>query len=418
MQERSQKMEKYASRLFWGSEAVDWDERINFARMREERLTKAKLAMKKNGIGTCLLARPENVRYVTSTKAVDYIDQLRYSLAFAEHDPILYEMPPGKLFGGCPWIKPENLRLGVQWANASCGKDATWKMAKKFAGNVKQDLKEKGLDKEKLGVDKLDEPARLALKDAGIETVDAMPVMLDARAVKTADEINCLKMAVSIVEAGWYALYEALKPGVRDRDMVAVANEALYRAGAEDVWGVLVCSGCPGTGTDKIVQVGDIVTVDFVRVCYMGYSTCYYRNIIVGRRPNDKEKDMHKRCYERINRVLDSIKPGATTADAAKYWQPASERGYPSEEYGWCDDIGHGIGLWLYEYPIVNRLWSLDFPMTFEKGMTLAVESMHWDAAVGRTKLEEMVVITEKGTEIITRMPIKDMMIASPITTA
>ncbi len=411
-------MTKVASRLQWGQEGVDWDERINFERMRQERLAKAQLVMKKTGVAACLLARPENIRYVTSTKAVEFIDQLRYTLAFAEHDPILYEMPPGKLFGSCPWIKPENLRLAIQWANESCGREATLKMAKKFAESIKSELKEKGLEGEKLGIDKLDEPAHRALADAGIETVDAMPVMLEARAVKTEDEINCLKMAVVITEAAWYALYEALKPGVRDRDLVAVANEALYRAGAESVWGVLVSSGVPGTGTDKIIQVGDVVTTDFVRVTYMGYNTCYYRNIIVGRKPTPKEEDMHKKSYDRMNEVIESIKPGVSTADVARHWITADERGYPSEEYVWCEDLGHGLGLWLYEYPIINRLWSLDHPMTIEKGMTLAVEAMVTDPEVGRTKLEEMVVITDKGPEIITRMPAKDMMIANPISTA
>ena len=411
-------MTKVASRLQWGQEGVDWDERINFERMRQERLAKAQLSMKKNGVAACLLARPENIRYVTSTKAVDFIDQLRYTLAFAEHDPILYEMPPGKLFGSCPWIKPENLRLAIQWANESCGREATLKMAKKFAESIKSELKEKGLEGEKLGIDKFDEPAHRALAEAGIGTVDAMPVMLEARAVKTEDEINCLKMAVSITEAAWYALYEALKPGVRDRDLVAVANEALYRAGAESVWGVLVSSGVPGTGTDKIIQVGDVVTTDFVRVTYMGYNTCYYRNIIVGRKPTPKEEDMHKKSYDRMSEVIESIKPGVSTADIARQWITANERGYPSEEYVWCEDLGHGLGLWLYEYPIINRLWSLDHPMTIEKGMTLAVEAMVTDPEVGRTKLEEMVVITGKGPEIITRMPVKDMMIANPICTA
>lgn len=410
-------MVEFASKLLWGSEAVDWDERINYARMREERLAKAKLAMKKHGIVACLLTRPENVRYVTSTKAVDFIDQLRYCIAFAEQDPILYEMPPGKLFGVCPWIKPENFRLGVQWANGACGPDATWKIARKFADSVKQELKEKGLEKEKIAVDKLDTPAWRALEETGINLVDAMPVMLEARAVKTEDEIECLKMAVSIAEVGWYALYEALKPGVRDRDMVGVANEALFKAGAESVWGVLVSSGCPGQGTDKIVQVGDVVTTDFVRVTYMGYNTCYYRNIIVGRKPTAREADMHKKSYERVYKVMDAIKPGMSTADVAKLWQPASERGYPSEENGWCDDLGHGLGLWLYEYPIINRLWSFDYPMILEKGMTLAVEAMELDPIVGRTKLEEMIVITDRGAEVITRMPIKELMISSLIST-
>ncbi len=80
--------------------------------------------------------------------------------------------------------------------------------------------------------------------------------------------------------------------------------------------------------------------------------------------------------------------------------------------------MGHGIGLWLYEYPIINRLWSLDYPMTFEKGMTLAVEAMEYSPEIGRTKIEEMIVVTDNGAEIMARMPVKDIMIASPITTA
>jgi Xaa-Pro aminopeptidase len=406
-------MAKFLVNPFGGPEAVDWAERINTARMREERLAKAQASLKKNGIAVCLLTRPENVRYVTSTRAVNFIDQLRYSVAFADHDPIIYELPPGSLFGKCPWVKPENLRMAILWADEACGRDATWERAKKFASLIKKDMEEKGLGKEKLGIDKLDEPGQQALKEAGIETVDVMPSMLEARAVKTEDEICCLMMAVAISEVGWYALYEALKPGVLGRDLIAAANRAMYSAGAEDVWGVL--GGARNTG---IVQVGDVITVDFCRISYLGYNTCYYRNIIVGRKPNQKEMDMHKRSYERVYKVIEAIKPGATTADAAKHWLPAKDRGYPTEEYTWCEDLAHGIGLWLYEYPTINRLWSFDYPMVLEKGMTMAVEAMEFDREVGRTKLEEMIVVGDNGAEIMTKMPVKDMMIASPIITA
>jgi Xaa-Pro aminopeptidase len=406
-------MAKFIVRPFGGPEAVDWAERINMARMREERLAKAQASLKKHGIAACLLMRPENMRYVTSTKAVNFIDQLRYTVAFAEHDPIVYELPPGNLFGACPWVKPENLKLAILWADEACGPEATLERARKFAQSIKQDLKEKGLEKEKLGIDKLDEPGQQALREAGIQTVDVMPAMLEARAVKTEDEIYCMMMAVAIAEVGWYALYEALKPGVLGRDLIAVANKAMYSAGAEDVWGVL--GGARNTG---IVQVGDVITVDFCRITYLGYNTCYYRNIIVGRKPNQKEIDMHKRSYERVYNVIEAIKPGATTADAAKYWQPAKEKGYPTEEYVWCEDLAHGLGLWLYEYPTINRLWSLDHPMVLEKGMCMAVEAMEYDREVGRTKLEEMIVVGEKGAEIMTKMPVKDMMISNIITTA
>ncbi|MBN1177520.1 MAG: aminopeptidase P family protein [Dehalococcoidales bacterium] len=406
-------MSKYIVRPFGGPEAVDWSVRINTARMREERLAKARASLKKHGIAACLLMRPENMRYVTSTKAVNFIDQLRYTVAFAEHDPIVYELPPGNLFGDCPWVKPENLKLAILWADEACGPAATWERAQKFARSIKQDLKEKGLEKEKLGVDKLDEPAQQALREAGIETVDVMTPMLEARAVKTEDEIYCMMMAVAISEVGWYALYDALKPGVLGRELIAVANKAMYSAGAEDVWGVL--GGARNTG---IVQVGDVITVDFCRITYLGYNTCYYRNIICGRKPNQKEKDLHKRSYERVHNVIEAIKPGVSTAEVAKHWLPAKERGYPTEEYTWCEDLAHGLGLWLYEYPTINRLWSFDYPMTLEKGMCMAVEAMEFDPSVGRTKLEEMIVVGDEGAEIMTKMPVEDLMIASPIITA
>ena len=150
----------------------------------------------------------------------------------------------------------------------------------------------------------------------------------------------------------------------------------------------------------------------------MGYQTCYYRNYVVSRKPTDKEKDLHKKSLERMYKVIDSIKPGISTADCAKHWIPAKEKGFPDEWYMWCDDLAHGIGLYLYEYPIINRLWSLDHPMTIEKGMTMAIECMEFDPLVGRTKLEEMIAVTDTGVEVFTRMPVRDIIIASPITTA
>lgn len=404
-----------APKLTFGGGAKDWDEGINFSRMREERLAKARASMKKHGIAACVLTRPENIRYVTGGKGLDFIDQTRYTLVTVDHDPILYE-PHGTLAGVHPWIKPENIRQAFQWANQACGPSATLHTAKKFAAQIKSELKELGLEKEKIGIDSLDEPGRQALKEAGMEITNVMPAMLEARAVKTSDEINCLKMAVAIAEIGWCAIYDALKPGVRDRDLVAVANEAMYKAGAESVWAALVSSGCSGQGTDKIIQVGDVVTVDFVRCTYMGYNTCFYRNAVVGQKPTDKIKDKYKRMYDRLYRVLDAIKPGVTTAEVAKLWESAKEKGWPSEDNVWCDDMGHGIGLWLYEYPITNRLWSLDHPQTYEAGMTMAVEALDpVDPAIGRIKLEEMIVVTGNGVELLNRPAGKDIFIAHPL---
>ncbi len=414
---------KFGLRLGSGGAAYDTTVGVaDFSRMRQERLAKAKAAMKKHGIAVALLLRPENIRYVTGTYGPDFIERLRYTLAFAENDPILYSWMGGPL-GECPWLKPENSKISTHWAAESAGPDATWEASKKFANEIKAELKKKGLDKEKLGTDGfLDEPGRQALTDAGIQLVNVQPVLLEARAVKTQDEINCLHMAAVIADTAHFAMYQAIKPGIRERDIVAVGTDSLLRHGSEFGASVAVSSGGRIGGSsltsDKIIQVGDVVTIDIVHATYMGYQTCYYRNYVVSRKPTDKEKDLHNRSLERMYKVIDSIKPGVSTADCAKGWARAKDKGFPDEWYMWCDDLAHGLGLYLYEYPIINRLWSLDHPMTIEKGMTMAIECMEFDPMVGRTKLEEMIAVTDTGVEIFTRMPVKDMIIASPITTA
>jgi len=395
---------------------------IDATRMRQERLAKAKAALKKNKIAAALLTRPENVRYVSATRGGGWVDQLTYVLAFAEHEPILFTGAGPTFRAQSPWIERENTRLAIHWADESAGPEATLEASKRFASEIKAELQQKGLGKEKLGYDGfLDQPGLQSLADVGIQLVNARPVMFEARAVKTQDEINCFHMAAVIADTAHYAMYQAIKPGVRQRDIVAVGYDTIIRAGGEvERLGIPVMAGgiIGGMSGDRIIQVGDVVTIDIVRASYMGYKTCYYRNYVVGREPTDREKDLHKKELERMYKVLDMIKPGVSTADCAKYWMPAKEKGYPEEWYMWCDDLAHGMGLSLYEYPIINRLWSLDHPMTIEKGMTMAIECMEFDPMVGRTKLEEMIVVTDTGVEIFTRMPVEDMMIASPITTA
>jgi len=412
---------EYAKKLGSAGMRCDYTEGIiNADRMRQERKIKAQASLKKNGIAAALLFRPENIRYASSIAYLDFIDRLNYCLAFAEHDPIYFAVW-GNPLGDCPWLKPEQRRLAHQWAQQAPGPDAVRETTKKFADGIKDELKQKGLEGEKLGVDDIDEAGRQALVDAGIELVNVMPTMLEARAVKTQDEINCFQMLSVITDATHSIMYEALKPGLRERDVAAIGTEALFRLGGEANWTVLVVStggALHGFNTDKIIQPGDVVTVDIARASYMGYNSCCYRNYVMSIEPTEIQKDLHRRSYERMYKVINAIKPGITTADMANLWIPAEEKGWPSEEYMWCDDLAHGLGLSLYEYPISNRLWSLKHPQVIEKGMTMAVEAMEFHPKVGRTKLEEMIVVTDNGCEIFTRMPVKDMMIANPISFA
>jgi Xaa-Pro aminopeptidase len=419
MERGERKMSQHGLKLGSGGMGTDYSTGfVDFGRMRRDRLEKAKKALARNGIPSALLFRQENIRYVTGMTFPAFIERLRYCLAFAEHEPLLAEAH-GRPMADAPWIKTSQHRLALHWASQSPGKDAVYETARAFAEDIRNELKAKGLDKEKLGIDEIDEPGRQALVDAGLNLTNAMPTLLEARAVKTEDEINCFHMATVLCDAAHYSMYERMKPGMRERDVKAIGFDSLIRNGAEQIWDVLVSSGGQIGGisfdSDKFIQPGDVVTIDIAGATYMGYNSCYYRNYVVGRKPTQREKDLHKRSYERMYSVIDAIRPGASTADLADLWTSARSRGLPSENYTWCDDLAHGLGLWLYEYPICNRLWSIQHPMTIEKGMTMAVEAMEFDPMIGRTKLEEMIVVRENGAEILSRMPAKGIMVCNSI---
>jgi Xaa-Pro aminopeptidase len=110
--------------------------------------------------------------------------------------------------------------------------------------------------------------------------------------------------------------------------------------------------------------------------------------------------------------VISEIRPGASTADAAKHFPSCAKWGYKEEEHILCKEIGHGIGLSLYEQPTITRLWSPQYPEIFEEGMVIAVEGREGEHFVGGSRLEEMVVVTATGTELLTRIPAQEMLVA------
>ena len=288
-------MPVFAPRIPWGTEAAE-SSGINFDRMKQERAAKAKAALKKHGIAACLLTLPDDTRYTMGVKGGVMPRQFRYSLFFVEHEPLQYA---SMALGGAKRITgpaAEYIRIPYCSLEEACGPENTREVAKKFAAGIKNDLKERGLEKEKLGIDQLDEPSRQALVDEGIELVNVKPALLEARAIKTEDEINCLKMAAAICDVGYYEMYKAMKPGARQQDVMATALEAVFRAGAESVTQIIVGAGA-GSRSDKRFQTGDLVSVDYVSVRYMGYGTCYMRQFIIDHHPAHVDARGHSQAF-------------------------------------------------------------------------------------------------------------------------
>ena len=366
-----------------GPAGIDWQERINFARMREQRTARVRQLMKKYSLPTLLLTTSANKRYATGKKSSVLALTLDYVLFFAEGDPIVYEQADIgiHLRKNSPWLKPENVGAAHSWLGGIVGQKATRITAEKFAKQIKEGLEQRGLAKEPVGVDILDAVGREALREAGIRVVDGGALMTEARMIKNEDEINCLRVAAAIVDRAWWAVYENLRPGVRENEIAGIVYKTLYEMNVEEakIWGASGPRGWPnyrGSGpTDRIIQPGELAFFDIYDVSYNGYRTCYYRTFAVGKRPNAKQKDWYKQCYDWIYAALEEVKPGATTADAARRLPEAKLWGYPGEEYAILSQWGHGIWLSLYELPVISRCYSLDDPIIFEKNMTFAIET-------------------------------------------
>jgi Xaa-Pro aminopeptidase len=240
--------------------------------------------------------------------------------------------------------------------------------------------------------------------------------MHEVRKIKTQDEITLLNTATMMVDAAYDELYRFMKPGVKENECVGVVSKVLYDLGSEHVEGVNAisgerCSPHPHVYTDRVLRPGDPAFFDILH-SFNGYRTCYYRTFAVGS-ASPAMVDAYKRCRDYMDAAISIVKPGITTADVVKLWPRAEEFGFASEEAAFALQYGHGVGLSIWEKPIFSRLVSLDHPEVIEEGMVFALET-YWPASDGwsAARLEEEVVVTKDGCEIITRFPSEKLLVA------
>lgn len=410
-------MPRFSPALTFGPGSVDWQERINFDRLRNQRTGRMREIMKKHNVPALLVAGDSNNRYLTGLTGPEFAAGVWYVLFFTESDPVVFAHAGyiAHYEQECPWIS--EWRLARSWLNSICGPEAAAEEADKFAANILAELTARGLKDEPLSIIGFDGTAQSALQNKGLTVKGGSALMLEASARKTEEELKCVKMVVSMAETAWCKVMEHLKPGVKDTELARIGREAISNAGAHIAKagfrsGPLTWDrGIKDTG--RFIQAGEILYGNLCSTRYMGYGACLYRTFFVGSTPGTRETDWYKRLLERMDAVIDAIRPGATTADAARHFAPASTWGYHDELAVLTIEIGHGVGLRQYEMPVINRQWSLEHPQVFEPGMVIAIESREGKAGEGAVRLEDMVIVTDRGAEIIDRFP-RDRIIAVP----
>ena len=360
-----------------------------------------------------------NIRYITSTKIGEWErDKLsRWALLTRGGDPILWDFGSAavhhKLYA--PWLKPENCKAGLVGLRGTV--DPAFGLMKRHAEEMASILKAAGVAKMPIGVDIIEPPMMFELEKAGLKIKDGQQVMLSAREVKSADEIALLNRAAAMVDGAYDLVNEMLRPGMRENDIVAEVNKFLYTHGSDDVEAVNAISGerCnphPHNFTDRMIRPGDQAFFDILQ-SFMGYRTCYYRTFNVGR-ATPAQHDAYKKAREWLDNAIARIKPGASTAHICEVFPKAEEFGFPDEMSAFGLQFAHGLGLALHERPIISRVVSMDHPTEIKEGMVFAIET-YCPATDGfsAARIEEEVVVTDKGCRLISLFPAEELPIAN-----
>ena len=403
----------------YGSNAVDWEQRVDLDGLREQRLARLKEALERSSLGALLTFDFANIRYMTATHIGTWaMDKLiRFALLPRGGEPVVWDFGSAarhhQLFN--PWLDGSaRARAGISTLRGAFNPDAG--IAEELARKVATELAAHGLAGEPVGVDLIEMPVLAALQARGLDMVDGQQVFLDARRIKTSGEIGLLTQAAAMVDAAYEELYEFLRPGVRENECVGLVSKVLYDLGSEYVEGVNAisgerCSPHPHVYSDRLIRPGDPAFFDILH-SHLGYRTCYYRCFAVGS-ASRAHRDAYVRCREYMDEAIALVKPGATTADIVSVWPRAEEFGFPDEESAFALQYGHGVGLSIWEKPIFSRLVSLEHPETLEEGMVFALET-YWPAADGwsAARIEEELVVTADGCEVITKFPAEELLVA------
>jgi len=402
-----------------GTTGVDFEERVDYRRLHRYRLARVRKALAGSELGALLVFDVNNIRYITSTKIGEWErDKLsRWALLTRTGEPILWDFGSAavhhKLY--TPWLAPENCRAGLIGLRGTV--DPSFGLMRRHAEEIASLIRDAGVAGMPIGVDIVEPPMLAELRRAGLKVEDGQQVMLEAREIKSADEIALLNRAAAMVDGAYHLIHEELKPGIRENDIVAKVNEFLYRHGSDDVEAINAISGerCnphPHNFTDRMLRPGDQAFFDILQ-SFMGYRTCYYRTFSVGK-ATPAQHEAYRKARDWMDAAIELVRPGVGTDQIAAVFPKAEEFGFPDEMEAFALQFGHGLGVALHERPIISRLVSFDKPYEIKAGMVFALET-YCPATDGRSaaRIEEEVVVTDKGCEVITLFPAQELPIAN-----
>jgi len=402
-----------------GITQVDFEERVDFKRLHRYRLARTRQSLAKSGLGAMLCFDQHNIRYISSTVIGEWArDKLiRYCLLTGTGQPWVWDFGSAarhhKLY--CPWLEEDHVRAGNPGMRGAIGPGVG--LFEAAAKEIKDILVQEGVAGMPLGLDVCEPGFLFALEKEGIQIRDGQQMMLMAREVKSHDEITLLNTAAAMVDGVYMDITEALRPGVKESQIVGLASKRLYEMGSDCVEAVNAiagerCSPHPHNFTDRLIRPGDQAYFDIIH-SFIGYRTCYYRTFAVGK-STPAQRDAYKKARHWMDGAISMLKPGISTDKVAKMFPKSTEIGFETEMAAFGLNFCHGLGLGLHERPLISRLNSFIEPYELKAGMVFAVETFcPAKDGVSAARIEEEVVLTPEGAKIISLYPAQDLPVAN-----
>ncbi len=399
-------MSKSAVNDLMGQNAVDFEERVDMSRLKRERLERLREQMAAAGLGGVLLFDPLNIRYATGQRFSGVAAMrmfLQYALVPAAGEPVV--------FGAANEDGSYGMERGYCWDYFPCGQNVE-AGANLWGKRIKSLLSDMGIAGERIGVDKLDYHSMNALQVHSITIADARVPMEKARAIKTQDEVSLLRQSCAIADIAICAVRDAIKPGVTEDELFAIMTYENISRGGEHMDVRLLASGTntnPWThlATDRMVRSGELVAFDTDMCGPLGYFADFSRTYLCGDgNPNDEQREAYKIAHDFIYESLDLFQPGTGFQEIAEKCPELPDE-YKYQRYPM---IAHGDGM-SDEWPCVywpDQSWSGfgNDDEVLEQNMVLSLEGLASKKG-GResVKLEEQILITEGGPEILSLAP-------------
>ena len=397
---------------------TDTEAQIDMKRLRAYRLGRLRAELKKRDYGAAVLLEPISIRYATGSRNGTLILThlpARYLFVATEGPVILFDAESYRhVAAGLETVTEYRPALPLTVFYAGPRLD---EMFGRWAEEIADLVKAHSGGNKRLAVDRLDPRAAAVLARHGIDVKDANEPVEHARAIKSADEVMCMNVAVATAEIGAARMREALRPGMTDTQLWAILHQTNIEMGGEWIDCRLLTSGDRVNPwlqetVGRYIRPGELVAFDTDMIGPFGYCADFSRTFHCGPgKPTPEQRDLYKLAYEEVHTNMALVKPGLSFREfTEKHWkqpEPYIQNRYPF--------IAHGIGM-CDEYPGIyyRQDWPLyGYDGVIEENMTLCVES-YMGAAGGfeGVKLEQQVLVTRNGCVPLSRFPFEDALLA------